>query len=850
MIIPQEHLERINNDLGAQLPPFECNNEFHHFGVNGLRNASKKPLWSIGKVWEFKGNAYYIVQYGDFRGGSKFQLASYKISEQSAGFKKEHNEQIKAMEERAKKEREEKRKSGIEKWKPRFYQCPPGEKVPVHEYLKGKSLESNYRARVDYRHTLMIPLETIDEDLNYTFEGVQMVYRHEENFKWMKSYNTGVVKKGSFTRVTEFEAKKAEFIYLCEGYATACSVYFATGVPTVCAFDSNNLDVVIEKLKLLNPDVKIIICADDDFQTIINGKQVNVGIMKALACQRKFQNVTYRKPKFATRIDETDFNDLHILEGIDAVRDQLKINRAEFTDVILLGHSNLEDFYYLSTQTRNIVTLSPSKHKAEWLKALANEKYWAEKYGHKKDKITGEMIPDWTRISDTILQRQRDIGEFNPRLIRGLGVWSDEGRIFVNYGQGVYKASEKTCVSNIDPHLGSKNFYSATNGDLVNFDDELTDDEMMKIATAVRALNFKNDHDYVYILGFIAAANVFGALDWRPHLWLTAPAGSGKSWVLKRLADLIYYHISLKKPPTVAGAEQIIGRHAKVTVIDEAEASERTEALVEMARQASTLEGGIVAKGTADGQGAVTEVNTCFMMASIEPPHFTSQADDTRFFIVDLKTNEGQTIDEFLEIEKMFDEIKGMGQRLMVRMVNNIDLFKRNIVVAKNALRVKKITAREADQLAPIISGFIMFFGRSEINEELVHKVIEKMDLIKSDYLERNEDDQSERVYSALMMLQINNMGLTMREALKTSQESNKTHSDLLAHGVLWSEKHQCAFFAATAPLLDRKMKNFGIGNWRKVLERSPAFVRKNVSHRAEWAASGVSKGMLLSITL
>jgi putative DNA primase/helicase len=845
MLITDNHLAKINTDLGSEIGPFNLDNEFHHFGVNGLVNATKKPLWAIGKTWEYKGNAYFYVQYGDFRGGSKFQLASYDLRDANAAFRKAHNEQIKEIEKKTAEEKAARRAEGIKKWKPRFFECNPDK--GVHEYLAKKSIDKNYRARVSYNNSLLVPLESLDDDLNYTFEGVQMIWRDVDTLKWVKKYNAGVVKQGSFTRVVEFDVKKTEFVYLCEGYATACTVWMATGVHTVCAFDSGNLDVVIEKLKALNPDIKIIICADDDFQTIINGKQVNVGILKAISACKKFQNVTYKKPKFQHRIDETDFNDLHILEGLEAVTDQLRINRAEFSDVILLGHHELSEFFYLCTQSKSIVALSPSKHKPEQLVAMADEKYWAEKYGYRKHPETGEMFADWKKITGTILARQREIGPFDPKLMRGLGVWSDDGRVFVNYGQGIYKVQDRMCVSNIDPHLKSKNFYTASSGEYVNFDDELTDEESLKIADAIKSLNFKQEHDYVFVIGFLAIANVFGALDWRPHLWITAPAGSGKSWIMKKLRALIYFHLAFKKTPSVAGVEQNIGNHAKVTVIDEAEAGERVDAVVSLARESSTLDAGLSGKGTADGKGLLTEVNTCFMMASIEPPHFTNQADDTRFFIVDMNGNENQTQDDFEVIEKKFKAIEGMSARLMVRMVNNIDMLKENIGIAKKALRAKKISAREADQLAPVIAGFLMFFTRSKIDEALVWSVAQQMGLSKSDYVERNETKQDDKVFSTLMMLKLNGQGLTVAEALKTSQEAGKTHFELQAHGMMWVDG-KGLFIAATAPELDRKMKLFNLHNYRKVLERSPNFIKKNHVQRVGWSASGQAKGLLIKL--
>jgi hypothetical protein len=269
-----------------------------------------------------------------------------------------------------------------------------------------------------------------------------------------------------------------------------------------------------------------------------------------------------------------------------------------------------------------------------------------------------------------------------------------------------------------------------------------------------------------------------------------------------------------------------------------------------MARQSSTNDAGIGGRGTANGKGMITETNACFLMASVEPPHFSSKADDSRFFIIDMNSNENQNADDFKDIQNKFKAIEGMGQRLMVRMVNNIEVLKSNIEITKTVLREKKISAREADQLAPIISGFLMFFSKAKIDNDLVLNIMDRMGLNKSDYAERNETKQDDKVFTTLMMLQLNGHGLTVAEAIKTSIEAKRTHSELIAHGMLWVEKHNALFVATTAPLLDRKMKTFGQHNYRKVLERSPNFIDKNVSQRVGWSASGVAKGILLKVNV
>ena len=76
-------------------------------------------------------------------------------------------------------------------------------------------------------------------------------------------------------------------------------------------------------------------------------------------------------------------------------------------------------------------------------------------------------------------------------------------------------------------------------------------------------------------LGWMVAAIIGGALEWRPHLLLTAPAAQGKTWLLKnvleRLMGPMLTSISDATPAAIAKVTQ----YASLPIaIDEAEPSE------------------------------------------------------------------------------------------------------------------------------------------------------------------------------------------------------------------------------------------------------------------------------------
>ena len=105
-------------------------------------------------------------------------------------------------------------------------------------------------------------------------------------------------------------------VYICEGYATGASIHMATGLPVFVAFDCGNLKPVLERLVTLYPTITFTLAADNDCW-----KEGNAGKMKAL--EAAGDKHTVRLPRF--RADSllhqpTDFNDLHVLEGLDVVR--------------------------------------------------------------------------------------------------------------------------------------------------------------------------------------------------------------------------------------------------------------------------------------------------------------------------------------------------------------------------------------------------------------------------------------------------------------------------------------------------------------------------------------------------
>jgi putative DNA primase/helicase len=107
-------------------------------------------------------------------------------------------------------------------------------------------------------------------------------------------------------------------IVVCEGFATGATIHEATGLPVIVAFNAGNLQAVCTAIYCLLPDVPLVVAADDDWMTC-----PNTGIEAATQAALSVGGVMV-KPWFDLRSrtpKATDFNDMAMASGLDAVRD-------------------------------------------------------------------------------------------------------------------------------------------------------------------------------------------------------------------------------------------------------------------------------------------------------------------------------------------------------------------------------------------------------------------------------------------------------------------------------------------------------------------------------------------------
>ena len=171
--------------------------------------------------------------------------------------------------------------------------------VPLdHPYLERKSVRA-YGLKADSSR-LVVPLR-----IGQTLHSLQFI-----NATGDKRFLTGGRKKGCYHLIGE----PGEVLCVAEGYATAASIYEATGYAVAVAFDAGNLQPVGMELANRYLGARLLFCADDDRMT-----ESNPGISKATNAAEATGGLI-AVPSFPARTSGTDFNDLYRACGLDAVR--------------------------------------------------------------------------------------------------------------------------------------------------------------------------------------------------------------------------------------------------------------------------------------------------------------------------------------------------------------------------------------------------------------------------------------------------------------------------------------------------------------------------------------------------
>jgi putative DNA primase/helicase len=365
-------------------------------------------------------------------------------------------------------------------------------------------------------------------------------------------------------------------------------------------------------------------------------------------------------------------------------------------------------YYYQPDSTGQVISLSRSSHTGTNLLSLAPLPYWEALYSSK----TGA---NWLAAASSLFERQAAAGIFSADRIRGRGAWWDAGRSVLHLGDrllidGTIEPISKAARSRF-------HYQRLASIDLPEALEPLSDPLGMEIIDIASRFHWEVPASGLLLAGWIALAPICGALQWRPHVWLTASAGSGKSAILDRFIGPLLESLALfpEGNTTEAFIRQQLRADAIPVIFDEAESNEkadrqRIQNILSLARVSSSSGRGVIGKGGADGTAQSYTIRSMFLLCSISTA-LKQGADQSRFAQLTLRNPSFMPKPERIAHWSALDAditrlcTTEMGHRLLLRMVRQIPVIRDSVAVFRRAAAERFDSQRQGDQYGTLLAG-------------------------------------------------------------------------------------------------------------------------------------------------
>ena len=277
----------------AGLPPPDAicpDGTIHRFSTNGKKGDTSG--WYV-----FHADGIPAGAFGDWRQGLSQDWSSKERSAMSPEEWQAHQERMQAMQTQREAELAQRQAEAAQTAQQLWDKASP---CAQHPYLSAKGVQGH--GVREFGGRLLIPLRD-----GTALQSLQAIAEDGA-----KRFHPGGKTQGCYHAMGKSEGR----IVVCEGYATGASIHEATGWAVACAMTANNLLAVARALHAKYPALPIVLAADDDWRTAGNpGVQAATEAAQAVGGLLAMPQFGADRPEGAK-----DFNDLHQLQGAEAVK--------------------------------------------------------------------------------------------------------------------------------------------------------------------------------------------------------------------------------------------------------------------------------------------------------------------------------------------------------------------------------------------------------------------------------------------------------------------------------------------------------------------------------------------------
>ena len=309
----------------------------------------------------------------------------------------------------------------------------------------------------------------------------------------------------------------------------------------------------------------------------------------------------------------------------------------------------------------------------------------------------GEEVLDLARALQWLRDGSTRKGMYNDELLLGTGAYKDDAGYIVN--TGIALASPCGAVSTYEEYTGRLAFTRAK-VELKIDAEPWTEADGRFLYDQLKTFGFDQPLAYYSIIGFCALAPFAPILFRRPHIWITAKRGTGKSalleWLIVPLLGEEYAFYT--DGTTEAGIRQTLRRNNRPVVLDEFEANKKydiamLENILKLARSSYT--GSQTVKGSSSQNAIAFSLKMMFCFASINV-NISNDADRSRIAVCRMKESNGKM--------KTIPNPDGLRARMFYR----IGEVNENILKLHATMEDMDYEYRTADTYAPLMVGLWM----------------------------------------------------------------------------------------------------------------------------------------------
>jgi putative DNA primase/helicase len=271
-------------------------------------------------------------------------------------------------------------------------------------------------------------------------------------------------------------------------------------------------------------------------------------------------------------------------------------------------------------------------------------------------------------------------------------------------------------------------------------------EEAKQLADICNEFSWKNNMHGSYLAGWIVDAIIGGSLKWRPHMFLTAGSGKGKSTVMNFIIKPILGSFCNKfiGPTSEAGFRQKNGSSSLAIFCDEFEGeNDKQRAEIDkifmLLRTASSQTDATITKGGKDGTPKSYALNGCCIMSGINV-NLVKRADVTRHTVVTLDGKLSQ--EDFDKLNKCIVETvtPQYGAAIRARIIGMAHTIRANHDTFSKACAIR-LGARLGDQIGALMAGYYALHSDKMITYDAAYKWVLEQDWSEYDEVQNQADE-------------------------------------------------------------------------------------------------------------